>query len=324
MASILPDLGALMATTLRRPVCADETMAVAVSGGADSLALLRLSELAFPGRVTALTVDHGLRTAAAVEAADVAALCARLAIPHATLVWQGPKPRSNVQAAARAARLRLLTEWCEEHGTGLLLMAHHADDQAETLLMRLARGSGSAGLAGIRSVRRLSPRVTLVRPLLGLRRSELAAVIADAGWTSVDDPTNADQRYDRTAARGLLATTPWLDVDRLAASAQHLADAEAALEWAAARAWAGGAQRRPDEVVIDVTGLPDELVRRLVVRAIGEFAPAARLDGGAVAALMARLAAGRTATLAGVIAAGGGEWRFRRAPPRRKLRQKAP
>jgi tRNA(Ile)-lysidine synthase len=321
---LLPDLGALLATTLARAIGADERIAVAVSGGADSLALLRLAALAFPGRITALTVDHRLRAAAADEAAGVAALCARLGIPHATLVWQGPRPRSNIQAAARAARLRLLAEWCERQGVGLLLMAHHADDQAETLLLRLARGSGSAGLAGIRPVRSLSPRLTLVRPLLGLRRAELAAVVTDAGWAAVADPANVDPRYDRTAARALLAATPWLAADRLAATARHLDAADAALDWAAARAWAGGARCSPDDIRLDVAGLPAELVRRLVVRAIDELAPGARLDGGAVAALVARLAAGGTATLAGVKASGGVEWRFRPAPARRESRQKAP
>jgi tRNA(Ile)-lysidine synthase len=320
----LPDLGVLLATTLGRAVWPDERIAVAVSGGPDSLALLRLAALAFPGRITALTVDHRLRAAAAHEAAGVAALCVRLGIPHATLVWQGPRPRSNIQAAARAARLHLLADWCERHDIGLLLMAHHADDQAETLLLRLARGSGSAGLAGIRPVRSLSPRLTLVRPLLGLRRAELAAVIADTGWAAVADPANLDPRYDRTVARALLAATPWLAADRLAAAARHLNAADAALDWAAARAWAGGSHRTPAGIRLDVAGLPDELVRRLVVRAISELAPGARLDGGAVAVLVARLVAGGTGTLAGVKASGGVEWRFRPAPARRKLRQKAP
>lgn len=323
MAAALPDLAALLAQTLGRPVHPDEAIAVAVSGGADSLALLRLAGPAFPGRVTALTVDHGLRAEAAGEAAGVAALCARFDIPHATQIWHGPQPRSNIQAAARAARHDLLADWCEQHGCGLLLMAHHADDQAETLLMRLARGSGSGGLAGIRPVRQVRPQVTLVRPLLGLRRADLAAIVADAGWQAVVDPANADPRYDRTAARALLTVTPWLAADRLAAAASHLADAEAALDWAAARAWAGGARLMQGEIILDVAGLPDELVRRLVVRAIGELAPGARLDGGAVAALMHKLAAGGTGTLAGVKASGGGDWRFTRAPPRRKSRQKA-
>jgi tRNA(Ile)-lysidine synthase len=324
MGAPLPDLAALLAAVLGRLVRPDEALAVAVSGGADSLALLRLAALAFPGRVTALTVDHRLRAASAGEAAGVAALCAQIGVPHATLLWPGPYPRGNIQAAARAARYDLLAGWCAEHGTGLLLTAHHADDQAETLLMRLARGSGSAGLAGIRPVRRLQAQVTLVRPLLGLRRAELAAIVAAAGWTGVADPANADPRYDRTAARALLATTPWLDAGRLAAAATHLAAAEAALDWAAARAWAGGARVTPAEIRLDVAGLPDELVRRLVVRAIGAFSPGAQPDGGAVAALARKLAAGGSGSLAGVMASGGLEWRFRRAPPRRESRQKAP
>lgn len=292
---------------------------MAVSGGGDSLALLLLAARAFPGQVAALTVDHGLRAAAVAEAAGVAAHCATLGVPHATLRWDGVKPRANLQAAARAARYRLMADWCAANGTVLLLTAHHADDQAETLLMRLQRGSGSAGLAGIRAARPLAPGVTLLRPLLGVRRAELAALVAAAGWTPVDDPSNADLRFDRVAARALLAQLPSLDVERLAGTAATLAQSEDALEWAAARAWAGAAAVTDDRVLLDVEGMPDELVRRLVARAIATLNPAAAPHGPALAALQARLAGGGTATLAGIKACGGDRWVFSRAPARRKL-----
>ena len=291
---------------------------MAVSGGADSLALLLLAARAFPGRVVAVTVDHRLRAAAAAEAALVAEHCAALGVPHATLVWDGTKPRSNVQAAARAARYRLLADWCVAEGASLLLTAHHADDQAETLLMRLQRGSGVAGLAGIRAARRLAPGVTLVRPLLGVRRADLAAIVAAAGWQPVQDPSNRDGRFDRTAARALLAQAPATDPVRLANTAAHLAAAEMALDWAASRAWGGAADVSDDAIALDVAGLPDELVRRLLVRAIMTINPQATLHGPRLAALRAHLASGGTATLAGVKARGGAVWRFSRAAPRRK------
>lgn len=315
----MPDLAVAVAAALGHPLPPEARLAVAVSGGADSLALLLLAARAFPGRVAALTVDHRLRAAAAAEATAVAAHCATLSVPHATLRWDGPKPSGSIQAAARAARYRLMADWCINKGIALLLTAHHADDQAETLIMRLQRGSGVAGLAGIRPVRPLAPGVILVRPLLGVRRADLAAIVAAAGWTPVQDPANADVRFDRTAARALLAQAPDIDVARLAASAAHLADAEAALDWSAARAWAGAAMVVGDRVSLDVAGLPDELVRRLLRRAITTLNPAAAPHGPQIAALQARLAAGGVATLASVKARGGMVWHFSCALPRRKL-----
>lgn len=318
----LPDFAGAVAAALGRPVAADMNLAVAVSGGNDSLALLLLAARAFPGRVTALTVDHGLRADAAAEATGVAAQCAALGVPHVTLRWEGGKPHANIQAAARTARYRLMGDWCAGQGVALLLTAHHADDQAETLLMRLQRGSGSAGLAGIRAARPLVAGVTLVRPLLGVRRAVLASLVAAAGWHAVDDPSNADRRFDRTVARALLAQTPVFDVPRLAAIAANLAAAEAALDWAASRAWAGSgagaADLEANRIDLDVAGLPGELVRRLVLRAIATLSPGADPPGPQVAALQARLAAGGTGTLAGVKARGGGIWVFSRAAPRRK------
>ena len=292
-------------------------IAVAVSGGPDSLALLYLAASAFPTLTTALTVDHGLRYASATEAATVASLCNTLDIPHFTLQWQGTKPRTNIQATARTARYALMGDWCAAAGIGLLLTAHHADDQAETLLMQLQRGSGTAGLAGIRAARALIPGVTLVRPLLSVRRAALAAIVASAGWTPANDPSNADPHYARTRARALLAATPTFDVPRIATVAAHLAQAETALDWAAQRAWAGCATVAPSQIRLDIAGLPSELVRRLLVRAIAEIAPAARPGGAAITIMLAKLAAGGSATLAGVKVRGGEIWHFSPASLRR-------
>ena len=310
----MDDFAALMARALGRPLTPAEPIAVAVSGGPDSVALLLLAAAAFPGRTTALTVDHGLRPAAADEAANVARQCAAAGIPHQILHWTGAKPTANIQAAARAARYRLMADWCAAHGTVLLLTAHHADDQAETLLMRLARGSGSPGLAGIRARRDLGQGVTLVRPLLTVRRADLST----NGWQVANDPTNHDPHYDRTHARRLLACTEWLDPARLAAAASHLAQAEAALVWAADFAWAGRALLAPHAVRLDVAGLPDELVHRLTLRAIRHLNATAVPQGPAVTRLIARLHGGHRATIAGVAATGGPVWHFIPAPPRRK------
>ena len=319
----MPAFADLLVAALGCPVAPGARLAVAVSGGPDSLALLWLAGAAFPGRTVALTVDHRLRTGSDAEAAAVSAYCATVGVPHATLVWAEPDARRNVQATARAARYALMGGWCAANGVGMLLTAHHLDDQAETLLLRLARGSGNGGLAGVRRVRDLRPGVRLVRPLLGVRRAALAAISAATGWDAVYDPANHDPRHDRTAARAVLAATPWLAPSRLAAAATNLGDAEAALEWATARAWAGGAVAAGDTVSLCVTGLPDELVRRLVVRALMLLAPDVRPDGRRVVALMRTLAAGETATLAGIKARGGAIWHFSRAVSRRKIRQEA-
>lgn len=298
------------------PLGADESLAVAVSGGPDSLALLVAAQAAFGDRVRALTVDHGLRDGSAAEAAGVAAICERLGVAHHILRWEGEKPISNIHAEARTARYRLMGDWCADHGVAWLATGHHADDQAETLLLRLARGSGASGLAGIRATRVLTNGVTVLRPLLDRRRAELRALVDAAGLTTVTDPSNVDPRFDRTHARALLAATPWLDAARLADSAAHLADAEAALAWTTDIAWAGRAMVSAECVRLDVVELPSELTRRLVLRALATLGCNAP-SGPDTLRLMARLAAGQSATLGPVKASPGAIWRFEPATARR-------
>ena len=300
-----------------RPLGDEEPLAVAVSGGPDSLALLQLAHQAYGARVRALTVDHGLRPEGAAEAAQVAAICAGLGVAHATLRWEGEKPAGNLQAAARAARYRLMGDWCAGAGVAWLATAHHADDQAETLLLRLARGAGLSGLAGVRPSRPLGNGVTLLRPLLGARRAELAAVVAAAGWNPLDDPTNRDDRFDRTRVRRLLADGDMLDQSRLAASAAHLAEAESALAWTAELAWRSRANAAGSRVELDAQGLPRELQRRLLVRALRHLGAADEPRGPEVDRLLDRLAAGGGGTLAGAKARGGTKWIVELAPPRR-------
>lgn len=302
-----PNLLGLIAAALGRPVAPDECLAVATSGGPDSLALLSLATMACPGRVTALTVDHRLRPEAAAEAAAVAAQCATRGLPHVILARDGPNFVANRQARARAARYALMGDWCAAHGHGLLLTAHHADDQAETLLMRLNRGSGSDGLAGIRTARMLRLGVMLVRPLLSARKADLAAIAAAAGWQAADDPSNRDLRHDRTAIRALLAVTPALDAAALAQSAAHLAAEAEALAWAADLAWQGRVREADGRLFVDAAGLPTALVHRLLARAVETLAgrPA---RGSDVARLAARLGAGLAGTLAGVLVRAGSVW----------------
>ncbi len=297
-----------------------EPLGVAVSGGPDSLALLLLAAAAFPGRVEAATVDHRLRPEGAAEAAFVAEICGQLEVRHATLALSWPQPPSgNVQALAREARYVELGAWAAARAIRWVATGHHLDDQAETLLLRLARGSGLSGLSGIRQIGlfgREGHAVWAVRPLLGWRKFELIEVVARAGLDAVEDPSNRDPRFDRTRARELLASTPWLAPERLAAAAANLADSEAALSWAAnalLRERIGG---EPPGFTLDAAGLPDELQRRLV-RDVMRMLTGADPAGPKLTRLLSALQAGGTATLAGIKCRGGDIWRFEPAPPRR-------
>ena len=213
-------------------------MAVAVSGGADSLSLA-LFAAAWArrrgGRATALTVDHGLRPEAAAEARRVGRWLRARGIEHRIIAWRGTKPEANIQAAARAARYGLLSAWCARHDVLHLLLAHHADDQAETYLMRLARGSGVDGLAAMAPVLEL-PSVRVLRPLLDVPRARLEAALRRAGQAWVDDPTNRDRDHARVRMRQLLPalSEEGLTGLRLARTAGRLARARATLETAVA------------------------------------------------------------------------------------------
>jgi tRNA(Ile)-lysidine synthase len=292
-----------------------DRLGIAVSGGPDSLALLLLAAAAFPGGTAAATVDHGLRPEAADEAAFVAGLCAELGVPHRTLrvtVARG----ASVQARAREARYAALGRWAAEEGVGTILTGHHADDQAETLLMRLARGAGLSGLAGIRP-RSTIGGLSVARPLLGWRRAELAGIVREAGLRPVDDPSNADEAHDRVRMRRHLAEAAWLDPAALARSAGALAEAEAALDWAVARLAAERATEDGDALLLDPAGLPAELLRRLVLLYLRRIDPGATPRGEQVTALIGMLLAGGTATLGGVLCRGGARFRFAPAPARR-------
>lgn len=289
----------------------DGPIGIAVSGGPDSLALLLLAADAWPGRVVAATVDHGLREGSAAEAACVADICAGLGIRHETL--KPPAPiTGSVQAAARAARFALLEDWRVRHGADWVMTAHHADDQAETLLMRLNRGAGVGGLAG---VRRINGHV--LRPLLGWRRAELAEIVAASGLTAITDPSNADPRFDRARIRAAIADAAWLDVTSFAASAHHLSDAEQALRWTAERL---AAERLADDGgswTFDPTGLPSELLRRITALAIARIDPDATPSGPTLDRLLESLHAGNKASLGAALCSGGAVWRVSPAPPRR-------
>lgn len=289
-------------------------LGVAVSGGPDSLSLLLLAHGALPDRVEVATVDHGLRPESASEAADVASLCECLGIPHQVLkvkVAQG-----NVQAEARAARYAALAEWIEDRNLAGLATGHHADDQAETLIMRLNRASGVAGLAGTRGRGKIpGSELPLLRPVLNWRRAELAQVVEEAGLVAAQDPSNWNDKYDRVRIRKALAECDWLDVSSVAQSAAYIAEADAALDWMAALEWRScvkkemmGLKYRPQA--------PSVVVLRVVARIVREL-DGDDARGGSIARLVEALMEGRPATLGSLVARpNAGGWSFAKAPTR--------
>lgn len=297
-------------------------LGLAVSGGPDSLAMLLLAAAVRPGDIEAATVDHGLRPEARQEAEAVAALCERLGVPHSILTaeWE-TKPETGLQARARQERYRLLGQWAREHGVSILMVGHHVDDQAETFVMRLNRGAGVRGLAGMRRMT-MSPggRIAVARPLLGWRRSELQQICADADLTPAADPSNDDDQFERTRVRDALGSADWLDPAAVARSARHLAEADAALHYATAQEWRRAVTNGGGALVYAPGNAPVEIRRRIARRAVLQLrseGAGADLRGRELDQLMVAMMSGRKATLRGVLCSGGKQWRFAKAPARK-------
>jgi tRNA(Ile)-lysidine synthase len=208
-----------------------------------------------------------------------------------------------------------------QRGLGALLTAHHLDDQAETLVMRLNRGSGVRGLAGMRRKSKVPgyPDFSLLRPLLSWRRAELERVCSEADVEPVADPSNLDERFERIRIRQALAAADWLDPDALARSAENLAWSDEALEWASGQVWAGLVEENDNEIVYRDPGAPRDILRRIVAMAIARLGNEGEPDdlrGRELDRLLSDLAAARTTTLRGVRCSGGPQWTFSRAAPR--------
>ena len=309
------------ASDLDALVAPDVPIGLAVSGGPDSIALLLLAAAARPNRIEVATIDHALRPGARAEAEMVAALCGDLRLPHSILTarWEA-LPETAIQERARRERYRLLGYWAEERGLAAIVTAHHADDQAETVVMRLMRGSGIRGLAGMRP-KSIAPgaHVRLLRPLLAWRRTELSAICAAAGVVPAHDPSNDDERFERVRVRRILAENEWLDGGAIASSASHLAEANEALRWAVDLEWRRAVEERRERIAFTPGDVPREITRRIVGRIVRKLATEGDSDlrGSELDRLLATLSAGGTATLRGVRCEGGRSWRFERAPLRR-------
>ena len=208
----------------------ESDLAVAVSGGGDSLALavLLLDWCGARGiRLHALTVDHGLRPESAAEAAFVAKFIRDRGGIHQTLLWDDvPKPTTRIQEAARAARYRLMAAYCEAHSIKYLGVAHHAQDQIETILFRIAKGTGLDGLVGMRPVQSLENGVTLLRPLLPVSHMDLLETLRDQNIDWIEDPSNANERYARVRIRNVIGVLEGegLSADRIMTLSARLAD----------------------------------------------------------------------------------------------------
>lgn len=317
---------------------------IAASGGPDSTALLFLvaswaKRLKTPPRLLAVTVDHGLRPEAAAEAASVKRLARRLAVPHRTVAWRGAKPKTGLQEAARLARYRLLMQAAAQAGCGHVLTAHTLDDQAETVLFRLARGSGLTGLAGMAKAS-LVPmaghgETFIVRPLLHVPKARLIATLRSADIAYSDDPSNRDPRFVRARLRLLMPALAreGLTAHGLGRLAGRMRRAESAIEFAvhAARAalapsaWPG---RGPVVFETDrFRALPAEVGLRLLGRAVAHTGDEGPVELGKLENLYeaVRHEPRLRRTLAGaLVTAGDRQISVERAAPRRKSAQQAP
>jgi tRNA(Ile)-lysidine synthase len=226
-------------------------------------------------KLSVLTVDHALRVEAAAEAEKVVRQANALGLDAHILRWTDAKPATGLQEQARAARYRLMGEWCRANGASLIVTAHTLDDQAETFLMRLARGSGADGLAAMASLTAGDPPIA--RPLLGISRERLRATLIAAGRSWIDDPGNADERFERIRIRNLMPVLAphGLTAKAIARSAARLARANAALDHAASSSLDRIAAVKPEGFAIIDRGalmaLPEEIALRVLSRLLPRF-----------------------------------------------------
>lgn len=280
---------------------------VAVSGGGDSVALLCLLAEYARGQqmeVHAVSIDHGLREAAKNEVRFVTDLCGQLGVSHHVEYWQNWDGMGNLMAEARTARYELLADWAHANDVGLVALGHTANDQAETLLMRLARGAGVDGLSAM-SQRRVNDGVVWLRPLLEVHRSELRDYLMAKNVNWIEDPTNEDRDYERVRTRDALEILEplGLDVDTLVAVTKNMSAVREALDWQTFLSAREIVRVSHGALAIDLRRfrtLPEEIRRRIVVRGVtwlsGSSYPPRR---GSVMAAIAAIRDGRTFTFEG-------------------------
>ena len=289
----------------------DQKLGLAVSGGPDSLALLLL---AFEPFRTGLPPRPSITACApqqAQEAEFVASICRDSGIPHAILRPVVPI-RGSIQSAARRARYGLLHDWMKDQHIHWLATAHHADDQLETMIMRILRGSGIDGMSGIRE-----KRGHIIRPLLHFQKSALDAYVASQGIDAVDDPSNRDQGYDRVRVRNALKDLEGFDTRLASQSASALGAAREAIEWHGRPACRRHMSKRGCGCTLSKTGFPHEIQRRLLLKCLHICDPALSPRGSQIDQTIIALQRGETVTLGDILCRGGENWTFPAAPKRR-------
>lgn len=336
---------AQQAKRLFAPWASTPALILAVSGGPDSVALMWLAarwrrSLKFGPTLTVVTVDHGLRSESAREAREVKRLAALLDLPHRTLRWAGDKPKNGLPAAARAARYALLADAARKVGAVHVMTAHTGDDQAETVLMRMARGSGLAGLSAM-SAESERDGIRIVRPLLQVAKSQLIATLVKAKLGFAIDPTNTDPSFTRPRLRALMPTlaAEGMDSRNLQRLAARMARADAALDMMTDGAERFLALRNPGRSpeAIDAVaflGLAEEIRVRLLLRMlndVGHEGPAelGKVEGLSAAMELAMKSGGNgillKQTLAGaVISLTRTRLKIAPAPPRRAAMRQRP
>lgn len=255
-------------------------IAVAVSGGGDSLALtLLLNDWAAArgGKILALTVDHGLRDGSAAEAKSLNAELQKRGIPHEILTWEGVKPASHIQERAREMRYKLLAQKCAQAGFDTLAVGHNAEDRMETFWMRLAHGSGLDGLAGMAGSTQ-KEHLRIVRPLLVFTRAELRDVCAAFGATWAEDPSNANEKFLRPRLRGFedMLAAEGLTPQRLAQTLNKLEAARGALDAVTQKSLAAATHHDAGYVTIPPAAILNEhpeIQRRMLSQILQSVAP---------------------------------------------------
>lgn len=293
---------------------AHSSLLLAVSGGPDSMALLDLVRQCWQGRVSVATVDHRLRPESADEARMVAQYCIGTGLDHASLTPAQPISGS-LQSAARAARYALLEAHVDAVAAAFIVTAHHADDQLETMMMRLARGSGVDGLAGVRA-----RNGRIVRPLLGFSKAELVAHCQRNAIPFVLDPSNANEDFDRVRMRQALTQFDAVDPLMAARSASALAQASEALEWMAEREARAVLDARDGGIRLSCKDYPAAITRRLVLLTLRQVQPDIEVRGPALDRVLQTLESRGQAMIGNVLcssAPDGKSWFFRSAPPRK-------
>jgi len=333
-------VSAAEAKALFSDLASTPALVLAVSGGPDSTALMLLAARWRTARkkgpkLIAVTVDHGLRQEAKAEAAAVGRLARKLGLTHRILRWTGAKPATGLQQAARLARYHLLARAARSAGAGAVVTAHTLDDQAETVLIRMMRGSGVRGLAAMSRLSPLpgAPDIELVRPLLAVPKSRLIATLKAAKIPFAEDPSNRDPRFTRARLRELMPALAreGLDARRLSLLARRLKRADTAIEASVARAASELAlPATPGTAAFDAAGfaeLPAEVGLRLIGRTLDRMGDEGPVELAKLEALKTALDAaqtGKTAhfrrTLAGAIVTLAGKALMIEQAPRRRGR----